>query len=275
MKIGLVLHHDRTEAFELAEEFVELAAAEGLELLASSEDAKRLGTSAADLDREQLDAVVAVGGDGTVLEGARLALQTDAAVLGINAGRVGFLADVDPEGLKPAVLALAAGEWAEQQFMTVEAAMPDGSRAVGMNDVVIEKIASQRLVSIELAADDREVITYHADGIVICTPSGSTAYNLSAGGPLVDRRLDALIVTPVASHGLFAKPLVFSPEVELRCRVADDRPVGVAVDGRELGSLGAEEHVEIVRGSRPVRMIQMTGRSFDQVLRKKFGLDSN
>ena len=275
MKIAIVLHHERAQAAELAADFVKLASHHDLDLYASASDARRLGTSEADLDVEKFEAVVAVGGDGTVLEGARLALRSEAALLGVNAGRVGFLADIEPDELEAAVKALASGDYLIQNFMTVQAVMPEGGPVVGMNDVVIEKIASQRLVSISLLADEREVVTYHADGIVICTPSGSTAYNLSAGGPLVDRRLEAMIVTPVASHGLFAKPLVFAPGVKLRCRVVDERPVGVAVDGRELGTLGVGEHVDIERGDRPVRMIHISGRTFDQVLRKKFGLDSN
>ncbi len=274
MRIRLVLHHDREDALELGRRLSALASSEGLEVVAAAGDAGRLGVEAEEPANSAADVVVAVGGDGTVLEGARIALRSGAALLGINAGRVGFLADVEPAGLDAAVRALASGSWNTQAAMTVEATMPNGGSAIGMNDVVIEKVASHRLVSISLAADGRDVATYHADGVVICTPTGSTAYNLSAGGPLVDRRIEALIVTPVASHSLFSKTLVFSPAVRLVCRVVDERPVGVSVDGRQVGTLSAGEQVEIARGTDPVRMINLSGQSFDQVLRRKFSLTS-
>ncbi|HEY5579070.1 MAG TPA: NAD(+)/NADH kinase [Acidimicrobiia bacterium] len=273
MRVGLVVHHDRSDALSIGRELIQLAIEAVLEIVAGPEDAARLGVQEAVLEREPLAAVVGVGGDGTVLEAARIGLAADAAVLGVNAGRVGFLADVEPAAMKEAIQVLAGGNYAEQRLMTVATTMPDGSTEVGLNDVVMEKMASHRLVSIRLQVDDAEVVTYHADGVVVCTPTGSTAYNLSAGGPIVDRRLEALIVTPVASHSLFAKPLVFSASVEIRCTVVDDRPVGVAVDGRELGSLQPGDQVRIVRGGRPVRFIDVSGRSFDQVLRRKLGLD--
>jgi NAD+ kinase len=273
MRVGILLHHERAAALAIGTEFVERATERGLDIVARTHDAERLGIESAVLTEETLDAIVAVGGDGTVLEASRIGRSIDAPVLGINAGRVGFLADVEADGIGGAVDALASGAWRERVVMTVRAGFADGTSDVGLNDVVMEKVASRRLVSISLSVDGADVVTYHADGVVVCTPTGSTAYNLSAGGPLLDRRLEALTVTPVAPHSLFAKSLVFSGQTRLRCTVTNDRPVGVAVDGRELGQLEPGEHVDIWKGESPARLIDVSGHSFDQLIRRKFGLE--
>lgn len=270
MKLALVLHHERSEAIAIARKLIDLASETDLEVVAGERDAPRLSLDSVDLDLAGIEAVVAIGGDGTVLEGARLGLTHDVPVLGLNAGRVGFLAE-EPEVLESAVDALASGRWNESRIMTVEAAAGDRS-ATGINDVVIEKVSSQRLVSISLTADDHPVLTYHADGVIVCTPTGSTAYNLSAGGPVVDRRLEGLIVTPVASHSLFARPLVFAPHAILRFEVLHDRAVGINVDGRELARLEPGAVVEVRRGEKSARFLDLTGRTFDQIIRRKFRL---
>jgi NAD+ kinase len=157
--------------------------------------------------------------------------------------------------------------------MTVEAAIGDARPVAGVNDVVVEKAISQRLVSIEVAVDGEPFLTYHADGLVFSTPTGSTAYNLSAGGPLVHPQLDALILTPVAHHSLFSTAVVFPDDSELVCTVVHDRPVSVAVDGRELGRADPGDRITIRRGSRDVRFIDYSGRSYPRLVTEKLKLE--
>ena len=205
----------------------------------------------------QADVVVAVGGDGTMLEAVRVALEADLPVLGVNAGHVGFLTRVEPGRLDAALDALAAGGWAESRRMTLCARVRGRPDAVGLNDVVVEKAVSQHVVKISVVVGEERLVSYRADGVVVATPTGSTAYTFSAGGPLVDPELEALVVTAVAPHNLFARPIVFRPEVVLRLTVDDDRPARVNVDGRTLAVLAPGEEVEVSRGERagPLRRV--------------------
>lgn len=221
---------------------------------------------------DSCDVVVAVGGDGTVLEAARHALLHDAVVIGINTGRVGFLADAEPEEVGQIVGMIASGEWNETSRMTVSASVDGGESHTGLNDVVIEKVVSQRLVSLEVHVDGDRFLTYRADGLVFATPTGSTAYNLSAGGPIVDPRVDALLVTPVAPYSQFRRALALPPSVRLECRITHDRPAGVNVDGRDLGVIEPGQTVTIKAGDQRVRFLDVAKRSYTQTVKEKLRL---
>jgi NAD+ kinase len=155
--------------------------------------------------------------------------------------------------------------------MTVRATV-NGESATGVNDVVVEKIDSQRLIHLDVAVNGQHFLTYRADGLIVATPTGSTAYSFSAGGPLVDPDLSALILTPVAAHSLFDRTLVLPPETRLQVRVGRDRPVKVTVDKTNMGHLGTGEIVEIERGNRSVQFVKFRRRPFTGLLTEKFEL---
>lgn len=259
--LAVVVHGDRPIAAELAERLGDLAARRGIEVVAVEDEIPTVG-----------DVVVAIGGDGTVLRAARTALGAGLPLLGINAGRKGFLADIEPDRLEDAVDALASGSWIESPRMTIEAVVNDREPVTGINDVVIEKVLSQRLISIEVSLDGERFITYHADGLILATPTGSTAYNLSAGGPLVAPEVEALVLSPVAPHSLFSKSLVLHPETEILCTVVQDRTAGVSVDGYDLGTVGPGDQIRIRRGRGTIRFIEISGRSFGARVKEKFHL---
>ncbi len=167
---------------------------------------------------------------------------------------------------------LNAGDHRESTRMTVHATWP-GGEAIGLNDVVVEKVVSQHAVRISLDVDGRHFANYRCDGLVFATPTGSTAYAFSAGGPMVDPELEGLVVTAVAPHNIFAPALVLAASVRLRCRGAGDRPVRVNVDGIEVAVLEPGVDVEITRGEPRVRFVVPWDKPFDQVVREKFGLD--
>lgn len=264
MRLGLVVRSESPGTDEVAERVLEAAAGHGLEATAIDESSgEELG---------HCDVVVAIGGDGTVLEAARHALVDDAAVIGINTGRVGFLADGEPDEAERIVALIATGIWRETSRMTVSAAIGSGVFHTGLNDVVIEKVISQRLVSLEVFVDGERFLTYRADGLVFATPTGSTAYNLSAGGPIVDPRVDALLVTPVAPYSQFRRALALPPSVELECRVTHDRPAGVNVDSRDLGVVEPGGTVKIRAGEARVRFIDVGKRSYTQTVKEKLRL---
>lgn len=214
--------------------------------------------------------VVAVGGDGTMLEAARFATAADADIVGINVGRVGFLAEVEVGEVDALAEVLTRGGYGIKERMTL-AATHDGTTQVGLNDVVVEKNASQQMISVEVDVDGERFLTYRADGVIVATPTGSSAYNLSAGGPLIDPRIAAMVITPVAAYSLFSAPVVLHPGVELDIRIVHDRPAGCSVDGRASIVLEPGETVRVTQGP-ALRLIDVSGRSYPETLRSKLRL---
>jgi NAD+ kinase len=213
-----------------------------------------------------------VGGDGTVLAAAQRALAHDVPVLGFNLGTMGFLAEAEPEDLEWVLERLLAGDYDVAERMTIRATV-SGQTATGVNDVVVEKVDSQRLIHLDVAVNGERFVTYRADGLIVATPTGSTAYSFSARGPLVDPELNAMILTPVAAHSLFDRTLVLPARSRLSIVVQRDRPVKVTVDKIDMGHLTAGLTVDIEQGERPARFVRFGQRSFPGLVKEKFGLD--
>lgn len=217
------------------------------------------------------DMVLGVGGDGTMLVAARVALDDDVPVLGFNLGTMGFLTQAEPADLDRVVNRLLAGDYQIEERMTVEATA-GGEREIGLNDVVIEKVDTTRLVSLEVVIDGMLLTTARADGLIVATPTGSTAYSFSAGGPLLDPVIQALVVTPVAAHSLFDRSIVVPGSSVIEVTVTNDRTVRVNVDKEGLGQLGDGGKVEVRSGERPSRFVSFGDRSFAALIREKFRL---
>lgn len=232
---------------------------------------KGAGGEVVDPGGEDPEMVLAVGGDGTMLAATQTALAHDVPILGFNLGTVGFLAEAEPAEMEEVVDRLLGGRFTVIERMTVTATV-GGATTTGVNDVIVEKVDSQRLIHLDVVVDGERFITYRADGLIVSTPTGSTAYSFSAGGPLVDPGLEALILTPVAAHSLFDRTLVFAPHAEIEVRVSRDRPVKVTVDKTDMGHLAEGNVVRIRRGSRPARFVTFGRRSFPRLLTDKFGL---
>ena len=265
VRAGVVPNRVRPKALEFTDRLVTEARRRGWEVWVD-------GRNGVDLSPDlPLDLVIATGGDGTMLRAVSLALAVDRPVLGFNLGTLGFLAAADPGGLISTLHLLEQGRYRLVPRMTVMAEL-NGTVDVGVNDVVVEKIDSQRLIELEVQIDSEPMLSYRADGVVICTPTGSTAYSFSAGGPLLDTRVDALVMTPVAPHSLFSRSLVLSPQSVIRFRVARDRGVQVSVDGRNAASLGMGDEVVVRRGPRPVMFVAFEQVAFSTVVIERFGL---
>lgn len=257
MRFSLEVHHRSEEVRGFADELVRTIKAAGSEVV--------------DSDEESPDLVIAVGGDGTMLAATQKALAHDVPILGFNLGTVGFLAEVEPEEVADVIDRLVAGRYQVAERMTV-AATVRGVATTGVNDVIVEKVDSGRLIHLAVSIDGEDFLTYRADGLIVSTPTGSTAYSFSAGGPLVHPGLEALILTPVAAHSLFDRTLVFPAETVIEVEVARDRPVKVTVDKVDLGHLAEGDRVRIEKGGRPARFVTFSRRSFPRLLTEKFGL---
>lgn len=218
------------------------------------------------------DLVLAVGGDGTMLAAVHRSLAWDVPVLGFNLGTLGFLTEAEPGDIDMVVGRLVSGDYDVDQRTTVSAAI-GGVSARGINDVVVEKIDSTRLVSLDVVIDGSPFVTYRADGLVVATPTGSTAYSFSAGGPLVAPDVGALVMTPVASHSLFDRPLVLPETSVIEVTVSRDRLVKVNVDKTDLGQLREQETVTIAKGDRSAKFVSLGKRGFPLLIKEKFNLD--
>lgn len=257
MRFALEVRQGRERALDFATVLTSIIESKGGEVVGTADG--------------ESDMVLAVGGDGTMLAAVQVALRSDIPVLGFNLGTVGFLTEAEPEQAESVIRRLMAGEYQLDERMTVSATVGEKT-ATGVNDVVVEKVDSQRLIDLEVSIDGFRFLTYRADGLIVSTPTGSTAYSFSAGGPLVDPDLEALVLGPVAAHSLFDRPLVVPASTQIEIRVGTDRPVKVSVDKISLGHLAMGERVVVARGSSPARFVTFGDREFPALVTKKFGL---
>jgi NAD+ kinase len=221
---------------------------------------------------EAPDLVIAVGGDGTVLAAAQRALAHDVPVLGFNLGTMGFLAEAEPEDLEWALGRLMSGDYEVLERMTVTATVA-GRSATGVNDVIVEKVDSQRLIHLDVSVDGDRFLTYRADGLIVATPTGSTAYSLSARGPIVAPTHRCLLLTPVSPHMLFDRTLVFDPSTVVRLEVLGNRAATLSVDGRTLATLNEGDAITCTAAPAAARLVMFGKRDFLRILKTKFGLN--
>lgn len=230
-----------------------------------------LDDSGIELVSDKPDMVIAVGGDGTMLSAAATALAEDVPVLGFNLGTIGFLTAAEPEDVRQVVSRIKSGDFAIENRMTVAATIR-GATTLGVNDVVVEKVDSQRLIELAVSIGDIEFVNYRADGLIVATPTGSTAYSFSAGGPLVAPSVAAFVLTPVAAHSLFSRSMVIPPDQEILITVRRDRSVKVSVDKTTLGQIHEGDQVVIRRGDRPSQFVTFDPLSFAGLVKQKFNL---
>jgi NAD+ kinase len=223
----------------------------------------------------EVDAMLTLGGDGTLLRAARIVEGHPVPILGVNLGRLGFLTCCPVEALEDALRRLAAGAYVVEPRMTLDARVraPNGAdRAIwrALNEVVLHKGGFARVVTIWVQADGETVAHYSADGIVVATPTGSTAYNLSAGGPVVFPTLETILVTPVSAHTLALRPLVLPPTSEITVRVEDGPDeLLVTVDGQVGATFAAGETLVVRRSAHPVPIVRFPESSFFATMREK------
>jgi NAD+ kinase len=223
------------------------------------------------------EVVIVLGGDGTLLRAAELAHPTGVPVLGVNLGRIGFLAEVDEDELDDAIEAVARRRYEVDERMTIDVqANRNGTRLAStwaLNEASVEKSTREKILEVVLEVDGRPVSAFGCDGVLCATPTGSTAYAFSAGGPVVWPSVEALLLVPSNAHALFARPLAVSPDSVVAVEVVpDDHPAVLCCDGRRTFELPPGARVEVRRGSRPVRLVRLTPQSFTDRLVRKFDL---
>ncbi|WP_419993779.1 NAD kinase [Streptomyces boninensis] len=221
--------------------------------------------------------IVVLGGDGTLLRGAEFARASGVPMLGVNLGRVGFLAEAERDDLDKVVYRVVKQDYEVEERMTLDVLVRTNGRVVhtdwALNEASVEKAARERMLEVVTEVDRRPVSRFGCDGVVCATPTGSTAYAFSAGGPVVWPEVEALLMVPISAHALFAKPLVTSPDSVLAVEVQPTNQHGVLwCDGRRTVDLPAGARVEVRRGATPVRLARLHHSVFTDRLVAKFAL---
>lgn len=273
-RIGILAYIERDGIGPIIQNFVRLAHDQGIELILEEPLRKIRAFNgvtfrpAVDLARYS-DIVVALGGDGTILRAARLVETTQKPILGVNLGRLGFLAGAAPEELRESLGRLKRGEYQLEERMVLEAEI--GNRTFfALNEFVIEKAVLARLVQVKSWISGTPFSSFFGNGIIVSTPTGSTSYNLSAGGPILHPDLRAFVVTPICAHSLSLRPAVIPGKQSITVQViAEHTDIMVTADGTIVSPIQPEERVQIRQAGHNTRLINLQGLSFYQLLRRK------
>jgi NAD+ kinase len=277
-RIGIVAKTDREAAATTVSELLRWCAERGLAPLLDKETAALCPDAGVAMARKpdlpgQTDLLLVLGGDGTLLSMARLVGDLGVPILGVNLGGLGFLAALTVEELFPALEALLRDELVvEERMMLAAAVSRQGERLaeyVALNDMVITKSAMSRIIRLEVAVDQQFATSYRADGLIISTPTGSTAYCLSAGGPIVFPTMDAVVLTPICSHTLTNRPIVLPGDQRIEVRLLTDQDVMLTADGQVGFALKQWDTVVIHRAASRIRLLRPSQKHFFSVLSTK------
>lgn len=277
MRFGLIANLKRKGAREAIDSFVGWADGSSNELILCDELKAVSGGGVKFSPRNQLaskvDILVSMGGDGTLLASARAVGAAGTPLLGINLGSLGFLTQLTPQQLLPALDAICKGEYQIEKRMVLKAEMEGMEQAespYALNDIVINNGPVSRLIDINLCVNGEDIVTYKADGLVISTPTGSTAYSLAVGGPIMHPRMEAMIAAPISAFALTTRPMIFSPDDVLEVRiVSDEHYGGLALDGQVMLSITGSNKVVIRRAPFSLKFIVFPENTFYKVLRSK------
>jgi NAD+ kinase len=274
--VGLVVKRDRPRAVRLARRMIGGLARRRVRVFVDGEQG--LGGAPA-RSKDELarvaDLIVVLGGDGTLLAIARRT-GPRVPILGINLGELGFLTEVAEDEAMPMLARVFAGRYEIDRRMTLAARLERAGRDLGryraLNDVAITNGARARIIEVAVTVDGLPFASYRADGMIVATPTGSTAYSLSVGGPIVEPALQALVLSPISPHTLSNRPVVLRPNAVVRMVIGPrEQDVLLTVDGQEGTPLAAGDVVEVRQGRRPVSLVRSPNRTYYDVLRSKLG----
>ncbi|HHW72268.1 MAG TPA: NAD(+)/NADH kinase [Firmicutes bacterium] len=266
MRIGIIPHTGKPVAMDLSRKLADVLDERGVEhhlILKPEQDSLA-----------QLDLVIVLGGDGTLLNTARLASCVKVPVFGVNVGHLGFLTEVETDGLLPALDRLLTGDYSIEERMLISAAVQrDGqeiARHIALNDFVVTRGTFARIIEFSIFAAGQHVTDYVGDGVIVATPTGSTAYSLAAGGPIVEPLLESICITPICPHSLSGRSVVIRPEVEVQIRLnRASEAVMLTIDGYDGFPLMTGDTVTIKRAEQRALFVRLGDRGFFQVLHSR------
>ena len=289
-RVLMLAHTGRDEAKQVALECISTLNSHGIIVRLLAPEAADLGLDATSYDPclelvdteegagHDCEVVLVIGGDGTILRAAEIARPIGIALLGVNLGHVGFLAEAEYDDAESVIDALVRRRYTIEDRLTIEVCVyRDGeevARTWALNEASVEKAARQRMLEVVVEVDGRPLSRWGCDGVVFATPTGSTAYNFSAGGPVVWPGVEALLVVPISAHALFARPMVVAPTSVLAVEILAQTEGGGVLwcDGRRPVDLQPGARIEVSRGDTPVRLVRLHEAPFSDRLVRKFGL---
>ena len=271
-RIGVIGNRRYERLEEVLRTLQHLAPALGMTLVYEDDLLAAGGDGEALEDPARIDALLTLGGDGTMLRGARLVAGRQIPILGVNLGRLGFLTACAGHELEAALERFASGDYTVQHRMALEArtSRPNDERRRALNDVVLHKGGFARVVHLRVSVNGELIGAFVADGLILSTPTGSTAYSLSAGGPVVVPTVESIVLTPISPHTLAVRPLVLPPTAEVVVQ-ADDGPeeLLVTIDGQVGTTFGIGDTLTVRRSERPVLLVNFRGATFFSRMRRK------
>jgi NAD+ kinase len=272
-RVGLVLHAGRPEAAQTAGWLARAFTGRGVEVYANEADAARTGDPAvigAAEFPEELDLVLVLGGDGTLLRAVETVGERG-PLLGINFGHLGFLSELERAELEDALPRVIDEGFTVDERMLLEASVGDDPPVRALNDVIVAKVDIGRSIRLAVSIGGEPFVAWAADGIIVATATGSTAYSFSAGGPVVSPRLECMVVTPVSAHGLFTRSVVVPPDEEVGIHLLPDADIAsMSVDGGPAVSLDPGAHVTVRSAPEKVRLAKLDPAPFWRLVREKF-----
>lgn len=280
--LGLAVHRFRPDALAIARSVAEWATQRSMTVIADEADLASINSSVVVAgDVSNVDVLVSVGGDGTMLRAVRSVNGAAIPIIGVNLGMLGYLANVEQDAILEALSLWHSGSEGvdfhfDDRMLLDVSVWTNGARKanlLALNEVVIEKKEAGHTVRLGVDIDKAPFTTYAADGLIVATPTGSTAYSMSARGPILSPRLRAVLVTPVSPHMLFDRSMVLDPQETVRVEVLGHREVNVAIDGGLVHSLRPGDIVEVRAAREVARFVRFAEQRFHQVLKSKFGLN--
>ncbi len=274
--VGLIINSYKEHIIQIGKQLIVLLEQQDVRVLAIGQEAEVLQIPACTEEafQQEVQLVLVIGGDGTMLRAARTVYGREIPILGINQGYLGFLTEIEVEQLSESLQQLLAGEYEIERRMMLTAKVYREQQCIAdvsaLNDLVVTKGALSRIIKLDLRMGEQLVERYHGDGLIFSTPTGSTGYSLSAGGPIVYPAIDLCIVAPICPHSLIARPLIFSPEHTLTvCLDANNAPAMLTVDGQNGVELKKGDYIQISKAQHDTCLVVLKKRNFFAVLREK------
>lgn len=273
MIIALFFNASNKKSKQLALEVQEFLSSQGIQIVADDTVAQEIGAKPlSQVKASDINFIISFGGDGAILSVAHQHSNIDAPILGINTGHLGFMADVQIADLYPSLQDLISGAYSIEERLILEGKNIHGTSCFAVNDIVIHRSPNPSMIEIGIHVNGLYLNTFEADGLIIATPNGSTAYSLGAGGPIVSPSLEAIVITPICPHTISNRPLVLTADQEIQIQyLSEYSPVEIRADGLQPFPIATGESFHIRRSSRKFRLVSLHRKDYFSILRTKLG----
>lgn len=273
MHIALFPHKEKKESKHLAIGIQEYLSSRGATVVCEDEMAKDLGAiPLSQIDPQKLNFLLSMGGDGTILRLIHKYAHLDAAIIGINLGHLGFMADIPVSEIYPSLQDLITSKYVIENRMALDGIVPTGEGDFAVNDITVHRGQNQRLVEMSIHVDGVHLNTFVADGIIVSTPNGSTAYSLAAGGPIITPTVDAIVITPISPHTISNRAIVLPTDQQIQIQyLSNGNPIDVNFDGISQFELATGDVLKIGKSEKTFNLVNLTRHDYFSTLRTKLG----